>query len=180
MKQLRETRYTNQQTGEIVTKKSYVDMLFDDEEGFLFSVQKDCTRMFADIPLPEEFSDIEVGRLHRLMSYIAKKEQFLVYKVGRAFKPMDDEKTAELLNVPVRSARELLNKCERLGVIKKLSWDDDAWYMFNPMYGMRSKRLTLTMYIVFQEELKGVLPPWVVRKFAEQAEEIKPKIKILN
>ena len=65
-------------------------------------------------------------------------------------------------------------------IIKEVSIDGEIWYAFNPIYGLKGKRITTTIFIIFQNELKEVLPSHIVEKFMGQAEELRPNIKILS
>ncbi len=172
MKGEKVVRYINPKTGEGYEKKNWVDLVFDDD-GYLFWVKKNHVRSFLDIPMPDCLSWAERGKVDYLKRFMMKNSQVLCYRSGNELKALADEDVARLLSMSVRYAKALIRKLVKLGVIKSFVGSDGTkWYMFNPIYGMRGKRLDGTVYALFQKELDPYLPEWVRRKFAQQAKEI--------
>ncbi len=163
-------RYVNLKTGEAYEKKSFVDIQFDDEEGYLLWRRKAHVRTFLDMPLPDGFTWSERGRLGELKHYILKDSQFLAYRSGNRAKPFDIGKISKVLGMSSRQGRAFLKKAIAYGVLKTVTDGDSTLIAYNPIYGMRAKRLTIATYMLFRKELEHVLPEWVKRKFAEQAD----------
>lgn len=179
-KMLKTTSYLNPKTGEITEHKSYVDMIFDDEAGYVAWAKKKAIKTYIDMPLPKAFSWAEKGKIEALRHYILRDNQFLVYRSGNAIKPMGVQQIGKLLDMSENRTKIFIRKLKHHSVIKEVSLSGVVYYSFNPMYGIKDKRITLTLFLIFQEELKGELPPWVVEKFLEQAEELKPQLTVIK
>lgn len=176
----KDIRYTNQSTGEYCNKKVYVDMQFDEEDGYLFWNQKNSIKTFLDMPLPEQFTWSERGRINELKHYMMKDSQLLVYRSGNYLKPIGITELNKILGLSDRQSKALVRKMKDLGIIKEVKTNGVIYYAFNPMYGLKSKRVTLLMFLWFQEEFTKVMHKWVINKFLEQAKELKPDITIIK
>lgn len=179
-KLIKNTSYIDPNTGETFTKKSMVDKQFDSEEGYLFWNRKQHVKIFADRKLPDMFTWSEKGRIDELKRFMLKNNQLLVYRSGNVLKPLSIHDIGRVLEMSDRQARALVNKCKKHCIIKEIEIDGIVYFAFNPVYGLKSKRISLMMYLIFQEQLRTELPRWVVDKFAEQAEELKPVMKIIK
>lgn len=178
-KALKVTRYINTETGEFYDKKQYVDMQFN-EDGYLFWNRKAHIKTFIEHPLPKEFSWTEKGRISELKHYILRDNQFLVFRSGNTIKPIGIKEMMKILGMSERQCKALVKKMKKFGIIKEVKFDGLTYFAFNPLYGFKGKRLTLNVYLFFQEELKKVLPNWVVEKFAGEAKLLKPRFQIIK
>jgi hypothetical protein len=172
MKAIKETKTINTQTGEINKDTKYTDLLFDYERGFIFWSTKNHIRTFLELPIPAEFSLLDKGRITELRQYIIKDSQKIGYKSNGVIKPFTVKKISRIIQTSERQSKVFLKKCKKHKIIKELKIDEKTWFLFNPLYGMRAKRLTVDAYIAFQDELRPHLPYWVINKFLEQAKEI--------
>jgi hypothetical protein len=173
------TRYINTETGEYFDKGQYVDLQFN-EDGYLFWNRKGNVKTFLDCRLPKEFTWTERGRIEELKHYILKDNQFLVYRSGNTIKPLGIKEMMRILGMTERQCRALIRKLKTFNIIKEVRVETLTYFVFNPIYGFKGKRLSLNVYLFFQEELKQILPKWVVEKFVGEAEEIKPEFKIIK
>ncbi len=173
MKAEKTIKYKDLRSGETYTRTSFVDLQFDDEDGYLFWNRKSHVKTFLDIPLPDVFSWSEKGRLGELRKFILKDTQFLAYRSGNVIKPLDEVKVGKSLGMSARQARAFVNKSVKHGVIKRITDGERKFLIFNPLYGMKAKRLSLTVYLLFQDELSGYVPRWVKERFSKQATEVK-------
>lgn len=165
--------YADPDTGEVVgEKQTYIDKIFDEEEGYLCWNRRSSFRSFLDVPLPDTLSWADKGRADRLKHFMLKDNQLLVYRSGNTIKPLGVAQIAKHLELNERNAKRFINKLKKCGVIKEVSINKQVFYMLNPKYFFKGKRLTSFVYIAFQEELKKELEPWVVLRFSEQAKEI--------
>lgn len=178
-KALKLIRYVNKDTGEFYDKRQYVDLQFN-EEGYLFWNRKNNVKTFLECKLPKEFSWTEKGRIEELKHYILKDNQFLVYRSGNSIKPLGVQEMMKILEMTERQCRVLIKKMKTFNIVKEVKVDTLTYFTFNPLYGFKGKRLGLNVYLFFQEELKQVLPKWVVEKFVGEAEEIKPLFTIIK
>ena len=176
---VKEIKYIDKETGETYIKKSFVDLQFTDD-GYLFWNRKNNIKTFLDIPLPKQFSWAEKGRIEELKHYILRDNQFLVHRSGNLIKPLTTENMMRILGMSERQCKALIRKMKTLNVIKEIKFGDLTYFAFNPLYGLKEKRLSLNVYLFFQDDLKDVLPKWVVQKFVSQANEIQPHFEIIK
>lgn len=85
---------------------------------------------------------------------------------------------SEIFGCTDRQTRKFIRKMKDLKVIKEVNINDTKWYAVNPLYALRTKYLSCTAFIIFQDELLPVLPSWAKQKFFEEVPEITDKIVI--
>jgi hypothetical protein len=95
-------------------------------------------------------------------------------------KPLNIEKMAEIFNTGERQTKELVKKMKDYSIIKEVSIDGEIWYAFNPIYGLKGKRITNTIFIIFQKELMPILPYHIINKFLGQLENVQQNIRIIE
>ncbi len=134
-------------------------------------------KLFLDNGLPEECSLLDCGKFYRLIKYIIGKNQLLGYRSG-TIRPFTVEKMSEIFKCSDRQTRRFLKQMKDLRVIKEVCINDIKWYAVNPLYALKSKYLSLTTFIIFQEELMPVLPNWVVNNFMAESKETVDKVEI--
>lgn len=178
-KALKLTRYINRETGDFYDKRQYVDLQFN-EEGYLFWNRKGNVKTFIEYTLPDKFSWSERGRIDELKHYILKDNQFLVHRSGNTIKPIGIKEMMKILGMTERQCKSLIKKMKAFNIIKEVKIDTLIYFVYNPLYGFKGKRLCLNVYLFFQEELKQVIPKWAVEKFVGEAEEIKPSFTIIK
>lgn len=174
------TTYTNPNTGEFYEKKTFVDMQFDEEEGYLFWNKKSSIRTFLDMPLPREFSWADKGRINEIKHYMMKDSQLLVYRSNNCLKALGISQLSRIWGLSEKHTKNLIRKMKQYGIIKEVKTSGAIYFAFNPMYGSKAKRVSLLMFLWFQDEFKKVMPKWVIDKFIEQAEELRPSIEIIK
>jgi hypothetical protein len=179
-KALKTISYENGDNGEIYRKNSYVDMQFDEEDGYLFWRQKACVKMFIDQPLPDVFSFSDRGRISEMRHYMLRNNQFLAYKSGNYIKPIGIPELCKIFELGNKKCRTFVRKLKDNAILKEVKFAGLTYFVVNPIYFLKAKRIDLTLYLWFQEELKEVMPIWVINKFLEQAKELKPDIQIIK
>jgi predicted DNA-binding transcriptional regulator len=177
---LKTIRYLDKSTGEYREYNYITEPIFDEEEGYLFKPKTNSLREFLDRPLPPCLSWSEQGRVNKLKYYMLSDNQFLVHKSNNTLKPITIREICKILNMSDRQAKALVKKIKIIGILKEVIIDGITYFAFNPVYACKSKRITLTMFLLFQKELMQILPQWVIGKFLSQANELKPDIKILK
>lgn len=176
---LKVTQYINPETGEIHERNQYIDMQFN-EDGYLFWNRKSNVKTFLEKPLHKEFTWTEKGRINELKHYILRDNQFLVFRSNNNIKPIGLREMMRILKMSDRQCKALIKKMKKFGVIKEVAFDNLTYFAFNPLYGFKGKRLSLNVYLFFQNELQEELPKWVIEKFAGKAETIKPTFQIIK
>lgn len=137
----------------------------------------DYIKLFLDKGLPEECSLVDCGKFYRLIRYIVGENQLLGYRSGK-IKPLTVEKMSEVFNCSDRQTRRFLKQMKDYKVMKEVSINDVKWYAVNPLYALKSKYLTLTAFVIFQDELFSILPKWVIDNFIREAQEITDKVEV--
>ena len=178
-KDLIRTQHINTETGEVKETTKWADRIFDYNKGYMLWYNKNIIKTFEDTRLPEDFTWAERGRICELKHYIIKENQLLGYR-SRTIKPLGAKEMADIFNAGERQTKDLIKKMKANHILKEVSINGVAWYAFNPIYGLKGKRITYTIFTIFQEELTPVLPIKVVNTFILQAEEIKDNIKIIE
>lgn len=175
-KAIKKETIINPETGEYTEKQKYIDNLYS-KKGYVMKYNNDYIKLFLDNGLPEECSLLDCGKFYRLIKYIIGENQLLGYRSG-IIKPFTVEKMSEIFKCSDRQTRRFLKQMKDLRVIKEVCINDIKWYAVNPLYALKSKYLSLTTFIIFQEELMPVLPNWVVNNFIAEAKEIIDKVEI--
>lgn len=172
--------YKNPITGEVIEKTSYVDMFYDDETGYMAWTKRKGVKTYMDRGLPDELSFADRGRVDELRHYILRDNQFLVYRSNGTIKPIGINQLTKILDLSERRCKLFMKKLKQLVIVKEVNFNGLTYYSFNPIYGMKDKRITLTLFLIFQAELRTELPLWVINKFLEQAEELKPNLRVIK
>lgn len=166
----------NPETGEYTEKQRYIDNLFS-KRGYVMKYNNDYIKLFLDRGLPDECSLTDCGKFYKIIRYIVGENQLLGYRSDK-IRPLTVEKMSELFGCSDRQTRRFLKQMKDCRVIKEVSINDVKWYAVNPLYALKSKYLSLTAFIIFQEELISVLPRWVIDNFMQGAKEIKDKVEV--
>jgi len=172
-------RYTDQNTGETYSRTSFVDMMFNDK-GFLFRKGMNSVKSWGDTIYPKDFTITDRGRIDVLRDLIIKDNQFLVRRCGNFMRPATVEYIAEKIQLSERRCKEFISKLKEHGILKEVCIGGITYFSLNPIYGMKDKRLNLTVFIIFQDELNMYLKPWVIKRFLDEMEGIAPNIKIVR
>lgn len=166
----------NPETGECTEKQRYIDSLFS-KRGYVMKYNNDYIKLFLDRGLPDECSLIDCGKFYKIIRYIVGENQLLGYRSDK-LRPLTVEKMSELFKCSDRQTRRFLKQMKDCKIIKEVSINDTKWYAVNPLYALKSKYLSLTAFIIFQEELLPVLPRWAIDNFMREAREIEYKVEI--
>ncbi len=143
----------------------------------IFEYNKDYMKLPFDRGLPEECTLTECGKFYRIIRYIIGDNQLLGYRSGR-IKPLTIEKMSEMFKCSDRQTRKFIKKMKNINAIKEVSINDTRWYAINPLYALKSKYLSLTTFIIFQDELLPYLPSWAINKFMQGINTITDKVEI--
>lgn len=169
-KQLVRVEHTDLETGEITYgQERYVDRSFSHHKGFLYKARENYVKRFTDSALPEGLSWVDQGKLARLQSYIVGSSQLLGERRHGKFVPLTVSDMAVIFKCKRRSAYYTIEAAKKYRVVKEVKIGDETWFAYNPLYGLKNKRISLETFIIFQDELSEALPEWVKRNFLEQA-----------
>lgn len=164
------------ETGEYKEKFKFVDKLYS-KRGYILKYNNDYIKLFLDKGLPDECTLADCGKFYRLTRYIVGENQLLGYRSDK-IKPLTVEKMSKMFDCSERQTRRFLKTMKDCRVIKEVSINNVKWYAINPLYALKSKYLTLTTFIIFQDELVGTLPIWVINNFMQDARMFTDKVEI--
>jgi len=134
-------------------------------------------KLFFDKGLPDECTLVDCGKFYKIIKYIVGENQLLGYRSDR-LRPLTVEKMSEMFDCTDRQTRKFLKKMKDSRIIKEVLINDTKWYAVNPLYALKSKYVSLTTFIIFQEELLPVLPQWVINNFMQEARQLEYEVKI--
>lgn len=159
-----------EETGELVKEQRRLfTSQFDEEKGYLFWVKKNHSKIYNDIDFPECFTYADQGRLQKLSRYIYSNTNMLGYRGNGGVKPYSKYQIGELVDLKKSSLAEFMKKCLKHEIIKEVKIDTDGiietQYYMNPIYYFSSKRIPLSLYLIFRKTLDNYLKEWVKREF---------------
>lgn len=137
----------------------------------MFRYNTKGVKIFNDNTLPEELSHVECGKFYRLMKYIVGNNQLLGYRTSEGIRPIGIEKMSEILGSSERHTKRFVQRMKEYNILKEIDLGTNRWFIVNPKYAFKGKFLSMTVFIVFHDELKDELPQWVLRKFMEGTKE---------
>lgn len=175
-KQIKKSTIINPETGEYKENTTFVDKLYS-KRGYIYQYNSDYIKMFLNKPLPSDFSLLDCGRFYILTQFLVKENQLLGYKTDK-IRPLTIEKMCELFEQKERQTRAAIKRFKDSKIIKEVVINDVKWYAINPMYALKSKYLSTTTFLIFQEELIPNLPAWVVNRFMADVKELDDKVEV--
>jgi len=175
-KSIKKSTIINPETGEYRENTAFVDRLYS-SRGYIYQYNSDYIKMFLNKALPKYFTLIDCGRFYILTQYLVKDNQLLGYKTDK-IRPLTIEKMSELFGQSEKQTRLAIKRFKNEKIIKEVMINDTKWYAINPMYALKSKYLSITTFLIFQEELIPNLPTWVVNKFMADVKEIDDKVEV--
>ena len=154
--------------GELIseTNKHFTDSMNDD--GYRFPSHKAGARLFRDVVLPKIISYQDKGRLYDLSQLMVGNTNLIGYKEKGKIYGYTDNEIGSIVELSGKRGREFVKRMVVNKIIKKL----DAGYYMNPAFFMSTgQRLSLDLFINFQDECTPLLPKWVLSEFMMQARE---------
>lgn len=149
------------------------------EEGYLVDNRKNSIKNEYKL-LPRELTKSERGDLSDLKTLIGK-DQLLVYKSGRVYKPHTAETIAKFLDTSVLQVKRLLKKAIKCKVLAEIKINDVVYYMYNPYYERVVNRISFVVYLAFQDSmLRDMIEPQYRGRFQQQIENSKERIEVLS
>lgn len=135
---------------------------FSLEEGYSFWLTAYAVRMFPNgFELPKDLDAMTCGYLYRCAMMLQPKTNILVKHYRNYDRPMNTRLLADELGIGIRQCQRFLKIAKDKRIIKEY---DHKLYM-NPLFFIRSRKLTWELYTLFQEDLDAFLPQWVIDRF---------------
>ena len=170
---IKQTTTGNPKTGEIYSVKKEVFSDSMNEEGYRFPSHKLGARMFSDIQFPKEITHAEIGKMTVLARSMIAKTNMLGYRNGSNILPYNIEEIGAKVGLyNKRCSKEFVWRMCQLGLMRRVDSVNGSFYYINPAYFMANgQRLSLELFILFQNELKILLPQWAIVHFLNQVRE---------
>ena len=119
--------------------------------------------MWTDFKLPDEFTWSEKGRIRELSRYlIGGQFQELVYRSRKGRKVVDMGAFERIVDLSHDRAMKFLRKLKKYKVLREIVFLEQTYFVMNPKYGLHKRRLHPIAYRVFMDEVKDLLPPYIV------------------
>jgi len=138
--------------------------------GYNFKYKSLNVRSYLEIPLPECFTDSEVGKIYRLTRSIYSSSNMLAYRGNGKVHPLAKEDIRKIVVLHRTKFNPFWHKVLNNKVVKPIVMDGQEYYCFNPIYFNSTLYLPLYLFIAFQDEIKGHLPAWVIEKYLDMQE----------
>jgi hypothetical protein len=151
--------------GEVISEKNkhFSDSLND--EGYRFPSHKAGARLFRDVALPKTISYQDKGRLYDLSQLMVGNTNLIGYKDKGKILGYTEDEMGEIVELSGKRGREFVKRMVFNKIMKKL----DAGYYMNPAFFMSTgQRLSLDLFINFQDECAPLIPKWVMTEFMMQ------------
>lgn len=174
----KQTRYINE-NGEYTNV--YEEKVIEryNEQGYLYKNKTKFLKDFLDETYPSELSWADRGRLGRLEHEI-KENQLLVYESNHVIKPHTIKTLSKILECSDRQTRTLINKCKKLNVLGEAKINGERYYLLNPRYKLHGNRISMIVWIVFQDYFRCTLPKYAYDYFLEDFELRKPNVEVIK
>ena len=164
--------------GEILKEKtkSHYDPFWSGK-GYNFKYSAAKMKSYFDIPLPEEFTDTELGKIYRLSLHIHAGHNLLIKREGRTIVPLTKLDIQEIIGLCNSKFGPFWNKLKKHKILKPVTRNKEQFFCFNPIYYNSVTYIGLDLYLEFSQELNEYLPPWVIDRYLEWSleENKKPK-----
>lgn len=156
------------QDGEIVGEET-IELYnpFREGRGYNFKYKSTNTKSYLEIPLPDTFTDTEIGKIYRLSRCIYSNSNLLAKRSNNEIKPIPKSDIQDIVKLHRTKFNPFWSKVIENKVVKEIRLDKHDFYCFNPLYFNSTTYLPPYLYIAFQEELNVHLPDWVISKYLE-------------
>lgn len=170
---IKQSRVLNTNTGEIYGEKDKVIDYFN-ENGYLLFASRNHSRIFSDIRIPDEFTDAELGKIYRLQACIQKGTNMLIKRTNKGYRAMTFDEIAKETKLSDRLGKDFIKKLMKYELMAKVTIETgengqvkEIQYYFNPLYFHNSKRLSVSLYNLFKNQIDPYLNEWVKTAFDE-------------
>lgn len=165
-------------TGEVVdtTKGLYPEPL--NEDGYRFPHHKAGSRLFDEVQFPEDMTPAEIGRMTILSKLMIAQSNMLGYRKSGQIRAYTEEEIIRLSRLKIRQGKTFINRMLHFRLLHRLVTTSEIQFYVNPAYFMASgRRLTISLYHIFQQDLDPIIPLWVKREFLSMC---KDKAEVYN
>jgi len=140
------------------------------EEGYRFPGHKAGARLFRDVKLPKGITYQDKGRLYDLSQEMVGNTNLIGYREHGKICGYTEDGICKLVELSGKRGREFVKRMVQNNILRKL----DAGYYMNPAFFMSTgQRLSLELFIHFQDTLGQLLPKWAIHHFLAQARQRK-------
>jgi len=167
---------------------------WDEEKGLKFVVQGGSVKIFTQVPIPDELTQQELGRIHILSRHTWKDSNMIGYRGHGGVRPYDIKGISRILGRPEidngirvmkplaeRQTKKFLKKLMDLNIIAQAKVETgghkEIQYYFNPLYVFNGDRINHTLYALFNRTLKYYISEYDQRKFESNQDVFKEVYK---
>lgn len=167
-------RIVDMETGEVVRQiaiedTAYGQRYYNKDRGYKYRGRSwRMIRMSTDIPMPDEMSPNDIGRLYMLSRYIYFGAGMLATYVNHRIKPLNKAGIIEKLGLTTRkNGNAMVNKLMRLQLLRKTmvvidperGTAEEQWFI-NPLY-FAPVYINRTLYILWRDQIEKYIPDYV-------------------
>lgn len=145
---------------------------FKEGKGYNFKYKSINIKSYLDIPIPECFSDAEVGKIYRLSRYIFSDSNLLAKRRNNEIVPISKQDIQVIVGLHRTKFNPFFKKLVDEKILKQVELSY-KYYCFNPLFFNSTSYLPLYLFAAFQDELKEYLPKWVMNKYLDMHEKSK-------
>ncbi len=157
--------------GNIIQSKTdyFTDSMTD--EGYRIPYHKLGARIFSEVRFPPGITHNEIGKMTLLSKVMVGDSNALGYRSHGDIIYYTPQEIGELVRLKRSKAFRFVNRMCQFRVLQQVTTKSDTAYYINPAYFMASgKRLNLNLYLLFQDDLKDIIPQWAKAEFTKQAQ----------
>lgn len=137
------------------------DARFPADEGYSFWLNAVPIRIFPGCALPKSLSKREKGLLLDCAMLMEAGSNMLCKRVDGYYKPINAYEVGQRVGMNERRTKAFINRMCDMGI---MAVEYGRTYI-NPCYFFRGKHLSYHLYSLFSEDLRSVLPEWVVKRY---------------
>ena len=159
------------ENGELVREdeQHFADAL--NADGYRFPAHKAGVRLFDDVRFPAGMSHSEICKMTVLSKLMIGRTNMLGYRQGNTIIPYTAVEIGGLVELSLKRGRQFINRMLQYHVMQRIITQSGPQYYINPAYYMASgNRLSLDLFLLFRDDVKSLLPQWVINDFVRQAQ----------
>ena len=148
---------------------------FKEKVGYNLKYKSTFSKSYLEIPLPEEFSDMELGRTYRISRMAYSDSNLIARRVNNEIIPISRDEIQSALKMHRTKFVPFWKKIIDAKILKPIYLELTLYFCLNPLYYNYTTYMPLYVYLAFQKELKEHVPEWAIEKYLEMSEENKIK-----
>ena len=142
--------------------KEWQDERFDEEKGYHFWLNYTPVRIFPGCALPKSISKADKANVYDCALLMEAETNMLCYRCNdNYYKPLTAPMLAQRLELSERQTYRFLSSMYE----KRIMATEQGRIYINPCYFFRGRYLSYHLFHLFEEDLRSILPAWVVERY---------------